>query len=151
MIWKPHATVAAVIERQQRFLLVEEQGSFGIDFNQPAGHLEKDEDLINAVKREVCEETAWQFEPKHIISVQLWRKTTDESFLRVCFSGEVHSHSPDQPLDTGILRTHWLTYDEILEKRDQLRSPLVLDAIDDYRNGITYPLSLLKSNLEIST
>jgi NADH pyrophosphatase NudC (nudix superfamily) len=149
MIWKPHVTVAAVIERQQRFLLVEEQGSFGIDFNQPAGHLEKNETLIEAVKREVFEETAWQFEPKHLVSVQLWRKTIDESFLRVCFSGEVHSHNPNQLLDKGILNAHWLTYTEILSKQDKLRSPLVLDSIDDYLKGTRHPLSLFKAYLEI--
>ncbi|MCK5898201.1 MAG: NUDIX hydrolase [Methylococcales bacterium] len=147
MIWKPHATVAAVIERQQRFLLVEEIGSRGIGFNQPAGHLENDEDLITAVKREVFEETAWQFEPKHLLSVQLWRKNKHDSFLRVCFSGDVHSHDPDQPLDDGIIQTHWLTREEIAEKKSQLRSPLVLTSVDDYLKGEFHPLSLLQSCL----
>ncbi|PKM33529.1 MAG: NUDIX hydrolase, partial [Gammaproteobacteria bacterium HGW-Gammaproteobacteria-10] len=74
MVWKPHVTVAAIIENDRRFLLVEEETSNGLAFNQPAGHLEKGEDLINAVKREVNEETAWQFEPEYIVSVQLWRR-----------------------------------------------------------------------------
>ncbi len=147
MIWKPHATVAAVIERQQQFLLVEETGSLGIDFNQPAGHLEEGEDLITAVKREVFEETAWQFEPKHIISIQLWRKNEHDSFLRVCFAGDVHSHNPNQPLDDGIIQTHWLTREEIVKKESQLRSPLVLKSVDDYLNGNLHPLSLLQSHL----
>ncbi len=147
MIWKPHATVAAVIERQQQFLLVEETGSFGLDFNQPAGHLEEGEDLITAVKREVLEETAWQFEPKYILSVQLWRKNEHDSFLRVCFSGDVHSHNPDQALDDGIIQTHWLTHEEIVAKKSQLRSPFVLKSVDDYLNGDFHPLSLLQSLL----
>ena len=148
MIWKPHVTVAAVIESRQRFLLVEEQVSSGLAFNQPAGHLENGEDLINAVKREVLEETAWKFEPEQIISIQLWRKDSQaDSFLRVCFSGKVHSHNVMQSLDDGIIQTHWLTRDEVAAKMVLLRSPLVLESIDDYIKGQFYPLSLLKSSL----
>jgi NADH pyrophosphatase NudC (nudix superfamily) len=150
MIWKPHVTVAAIIENQQRFLLVEEQVSSGLAFNQPAGHLEEGETLINAVKREVMEETAWQFEPEKIISIQLWRKNLQaDSFLRVCFSGKVHSHNATQSLDDGIIQTHWLTRNEVAAKIALLRSPLVLESIDDYIKGHFHPLSLLKSSLDL--
>lgn len=149
MVWKPHVTVAAVIEHNSRFLVVEEETSNGLAFNQPAGHLEKGEDLIQAVKREVAEETAWQFEPNHIVSVQLWRKNpSSPSFLRVCFSGLCHSHNPEQGLDEGIINTHWLTREEIAGKGSQLRSPLVLISIDDFLSGTLHPLTLLQSFLD---
>jgi len=150
MVWKPHVTVAAIIERDQRFLLVEEETPRGLQFNQPAGHFEKNEDLVAAVKREVYEETAWQFEPEHIISIQLWRRNPDyPTFLRVCFTGACHSHNPDHPLDAGIVATHWLTRDEIAQQRERLRSPLVLIGIDEYLSGQRHPLSLLKSFLDL--
>lgn len=148
MVWKPHVTVAAVIEKERRFLLVEERIAGEHLFNQPAGHLEEGEDLINAVRREVREETAWQFDPEHVISIQLWRKNPDAaSFLRVCFAGTVKDHNPALKLDDGIIKTHWLSRDEVAEKREALRSPLVLQSIDDYLAGQFYPLSLLKSSL----
>ena len=150
MVWKPHVTVAAIIEQDQRFLFVEEETSLGLQFNQPAGHLEAGEDLIAAVRREVLEETAWQFEPESIVSIQLWRKNPDfPSFVRVCFSGRCHSHNPTQALDEGIVATHWLTRDEIEAERHRLRSPLVLISVDEYLSGQRYPLSLLKSFIDL--
>lgn len=150
MVWKPHATVAAVIEKGNKFLLVEEHTASGIAFNQPAGHLENGESIISAVKREVNEETAWQFEPEAIVAIQLWRKNPEyPSFLRVCFTGKVHSHNPDQILDDGIITTHWLTREEIAAKQSQLRSALVLKSVDTYLRGERYPLSLLKSYLDL--
>ncbi|WP_333874196.1 NUDIX hydrolase [Methylobacter sp.] len=150
MVWKPNVTVAAVIEQDQRFLIVEEETGNGLQYNQPAGHLEEGEDLISAVKREVLEETAWQFEPEHIVSIQLWRKNPDSlSFLRVCFSGRCHSHNPTQQLDNGIIAAHWLTRDEIENQRHRLRSPLVLISIDDYLSGQRHSLSLLKSFIDL--
>jgi 8-oxo-dGTP pyrophosphatase MutT (NUDIX family) len=151
MVWKPHVTVAAVIERNGQFLLVEETTDQGIAFNQPAGHLEAGEDLISAIKREVWEETAWQFEPESLVAIQLWRKTPDcPSFVRFCFTGTVHDHAPDQLLDTGIIKTHWLDRDEILTKQNQLRSPLVLICVDEYFKSQRYPLTLLQSFLDLT-
>lgn len=150
MVWKPHVTVAAVIEQDNRFLLVEEETSNGLQFNQPAGHLEENEDLITAVKREVQEETGWQFEPEHIVAIQLWRRTPDfPSFVRICFSGRCHSHDPEQELDEGIIATHWLTRDEIKAREHCLRSPLVLISVDEYLSGQRHSLSLLKSFLDL--
>jgi ADP-ribose pyrophosphatase YjhB (NUDIX family) len=149
MVWKPHVTVAAVIERDNRFLFVEEHTPNGLQFNQPAGHLEPDEDFITAVKREVQEETAWQFEPEHLLAVQLWRKNPDSStFLRLCFTGHCHSHDANQTLDEGIVATHWLTRAEIAVQAHRLRSPLVLMSVDEYLSGQRYPLSLLKTFLD---
>jgi len=151
MVWKPHVTVAAIIERDGRFLLVEEHTSSGLKFNQPAGHLEENESLLDAVKREVKEETAWQFEPEYLVSIQLWRKKPNTpSFLRCCFTGQCHSHNPDQQLDKGIVATHWLTHEEILLQKHRLRSPLVSISIDEYLSGQSYPLTLLKSFLDLN-
>ena len=151
MVWKPHVTVAAVIERNGQFLLVEETTDQGIAFNQPAGHLEAGEDLISAIKREVWEETAWQFEPEALVAIQLWRKTPDHpSFIRFCFTGTVDNHKPEQQLDIEIIRTHWLDRDEILTKHNQLRSPLVLICVDEYLKGQRYPLTLLQSFLDLT-
>ncbi|OAH98067.1 NUDIX hydrolase [Methylomonas methanica] len=150
MVWKPHVTVAAVIEKDGRFLLVEETTARGLAFNQPAGHLEEGEDLISAVKREVWEETAWQFEPEALIATQLWRRNPHmPSFVRFCFSGTVNNHNPEQPLDDGIIDTHWLGRNEIYAKRQQLRSPLVLTTVDEYLKGHRYPLTILQSFLDL--
>ena len=149
MIWKPNVTVAAVIEQNQRFLVVEEATNVGLAFNQPAGHLEEGEDFITAVKREVLEETAWQFEPTHFLGVYLWRKNPDSvTYLRLCFTGTVSNYNPTQALDTGIVQAHWLTRDELAEK--PLRSRLVVNCVDDYLQGIRYPLSTLQSFLDLN-
>lgn len=151
MVWKPHVTVAAVIEQNNRFLLVEEHTPDGLRLNQPAGHLEENEDLISAVKREVSEETAWQFEPENIVSVQLWRKTPRHpSFLRFTFCGQIHSHDPLQPLDDEIIGTHWLSREDIAAKPKFLRSPLVLICVDNYLSGQRYPLSMLQAFFDLT-
>ncbi len=150
MVWKPHVTVAAIIEQQNRFLLVEEQTENGLAFNQPAGHLEPGESLFAAVQREVSEETAWQFTPEYITAIQLWRKNPDApSFLRVCFAGKCHDFQAEQALDEGIIATHWLTRNEIVARKNTLRSPLVLTTIDQYLQGERHPLSLLKTFLDL--
>jgi len=149
MVWKPRVTVAAIIERNQRFLLVEEETNYGLQLNQPAGHLEENEDLILAVKREVYEETAWQFEPEDLVTVQMWRKNPESlTFLRFCFSGSCHSHDAEKMLDAGIVANHWLTYEEVAAQRTRLRSPLVLIGIEKYLSGQRYPLSLLEAYLD---
>ena len=151
MVWKPHVTVAAVIEKDGLFLLVEETTDNGFAFNQPAGHLEPGENLISAVKREVEEETAWQFEPEAVVAIQLWRRNPDfPSFVRFCFTGSVHNHNPKQTLDTDIIAAHWLSRDEILIKQQHLRSPLVLISVDEYLKGQRYPLSILQSFLDLA-
>lgn len=150
MVWKPHVTVAAVIKKENKFLLVEEHTNNGIAFNQPAGHLENGESIISAVKREVTEETAWQFQPEYIVAIQLWRKNPEfPSFLRVCFAGKVHSFNDKQSLDDEIIATHWLTREQIAAKQSQLRSRLVLNTVDAYLNGERYPLSLLQSYIDL--
>lgn len=143
MIWTPHITVAAVIEDAGRYLLVEEQGGGGVVYNQPAGHIEPGEGLIEAVIRETREETAWGFRPTALVGVYRWvHPDSDTTYLRFCFAGECYDHDPHRQLDTGIIRTWWLSREELDEIAGRLRSPLVTRCIDDYRLGRRYPLEL---------
>jgi 8-oxo-dGTP pyrophosphatase MutT (NUDIX family) len=144
MVWKPDVTVAAVAERDGRFLLVEERASGRVVLNQPAGHLEDGETFLDAVVRETLEETAWDFRPRAIVGVYVWRpEHLSRTFLRIAFCGELLAHHPARNLDHGILQTRWLTRDDILEPRTRLRSPLVLQCVDDYLAGTRHPLSLI--------
>jgi 8-oxo-dGTP pyrophosphatase MutT (NUDIX family) len=146
MIWKPHVTVAALIEHDGRFLMVQERISGKSVYNQPAGHLEDGETLIDAVKRETREETAWHFEPESVTGIYRWRHPENHAtFIRVSFAGKGLYHDPAVELDSDIERTLWLTAEEIRYQPDKLRSPLVLRSIDDYLAGSAYPLSLLTS------
>jgi len=137
-------TVAAVIEREGRFLLVQERVSGESVFNQPAGHLDEGESLLAAVIRETREESAWEFVPQAIVGIYQWRHPhKDKTFIRVTFCGDAVQHDPHSPLDEGIEATHWLTLDEIRDPQRPLRSPMVLRSIDDYLSHTRYPLSLL--------
>ncbi len=142
-IWTPRVSVAAVIERGHRFLLVHESSNEGMVYNQPAGHLEDGESLVDAVKREVREETAWRFEPAGLVGVYRWRiPDTGRTYLRFCFYGGCSDHRRGQPLDEGIVETCWMLREE-LASCGRLRSPLVLKCLDDYLAGRHYPLELL--------
>ena len=144
MIWKPDVTVAAVIERNGKFLLVEEETSQGVRFNQPAGHLEADESLLDAVKREVLEESAYHFVPQHLLGIYRWHSAdSDTTYLRFAFTGAIAGHEAGRPLDSGILQTVWLTSDEIRAIRSRHRSPLILRCVEDHIAGKRYPLELL--------
>ena len=144
MIWKPNVTVAAVVERQGRFLIVEEDSDGKRVYNQPAGHLDEGEGLIEAVIRETLEETAWHFAPTALVGVYRWKNTpTGITYLRVCFAGVCHDEEVGRPLDEGIVQAVWLSRDELAALGSRLRSPLVLRCVDDYLAGRRYPLSLL--------
>ncbi|WP_406672386.1 NUDIX hydrolase [Natronospira sp.] len=144
MTWKPNVTVSAVVEENDRFLLVEEEIRCQLQLNNPAGHLEPGESLVDAVIREVQEESARDFEPESISGIYLWRTASgDKTFLRVNFCGQARHYNPTQALDTGIVRTLWLSRDEIAAEQARLRSPLVLRCVDDYLNGKRYPLDAL--------
>ena len=119
MTLRPDLTVAAVVERDGQFLLVEERVGNRMVFNQPAGHVERGEQFIEAVVRETLEETAWTFRPQALIGIYLWEQTERQrSFLRVTYVGEVTDHDPDRPLDRGIERAVWLTRDQIVATID---------------------------------
>ncbi|NMM11323.1 MAG: NUDIX hydrolase [Polaromonas sp.] len=157
--WKPSATVAAVIERNfdgvQKFLLVEEETQDGLRLNNPAGHLDPGESPLQACVRETLEETAFHFTPKAMVGIYLSRferalpgedAPLDITYLRFTFCGELGQHVADQPLDEGIVRTVWLTADEIRACTHLHRSPLLLKCMEDYLAGQRYPLSLITTD-----
>lgn len=145
--WTPAVTVAGVIEREGRFLLVEEQTPDGIRFNQPAGHLEPGETPVAAVVREVFEETRYRFFPRSVVGAYLWQKPrSSTAYLRFAFAGEVNGEPEAGALDAGILRAVWLTRAEVaaLAAEGKTRSPLVLAVIDDWLEGRRYSLDVVR-------
>jgi len=153
-LWKPSVTVAAIIEHEGRFLLVEEETSDGIRFNQPAGHLDPGESLIDAVSREALEETAFEFTPESLVGIYMSRylsnRTGEEvTYLRFAFAGTLGAQH-NQPLDEGILRAVWMTREELLASQEKHRSPLVMQCVDDYLEGKRSPLSLLYTHPSVT-
>lgn len=149
--FKPSVTVAAVIERDGRYLLVEEHTPEGLRLNNPAGHLEPGEALATACAREALEETAHTFTPTALVGIYLSRfvrpATGEEiSYLRFAFCGELGAQLAGRSLDTGIVRTLWLTPDEVRASRDRHRSPLLLCCIEDHLAGQRHPLALLHTD-----
>jgi 8-oxo-dGTP pyrophosphatase MutT (NUDIX family) len=142
-LWKPNVTVAAIIEREGKFLLVEERTDEGLRLNQPAGHLDEGESLLAAVIRETMEESAWEFIPQHLIGV--YRRHPPGSaitYLRFAFSGKLGAHTK-RKLDDEIVRTVWMSAQEIRASHERHRSTLVLRCVEDYLQGASYPLDLL--------
>jgi 8-oxo-dGTP pyrophosphatase MutT (NUDIX family) len=141
MRWNPDVTVAAVVVRDGRYLVVEERITGRLVINQPAGHLEDGETLADAVIRETREETAWRFTPQALVGTYLWRNPLNgRSFLRFAFCGEVDDHRPQQALDRGIVRSLWLTQAELEAQPSRLRSPLVMRCIEDFLFGMRQAL-----------
>lgn len=141
--FRPELTVAAVAERHGRFLMIEEMVQDHAVFNQPAGHVEPGETLAEAVIRETLEEAGWTFVPEFITGIYLWTDgAAQRNFLRVVFSGQLASHEPEQALDAGILRTLWLSRDDLAARPGKLRNPMVLRSIDDYLQGQRLPADL---------
>jgi 8-oxo-dGTP pyrophosphatase MutT (NUDIX family) len=145
-VWRPSVTVAAVIERDGKFLLVEELQDGRRVLNQPAGHLDPEETLIDACAREVLEETAHRFVPAALVGIYRWYyQPADVTFLRFCFSGNVLGVA-DSPLDKEILGIHWLSSSELKKRVQQHRSPLVQQCVDDYLAGCNFPLTVLSKS-----
>lgn len=161
--WKPHVTVAAVIERDQRFLLVEEQTAQGLRLNNPAGHLDPGESLVQACARETLEETAFAFVPQGLVGVYLTgpsQPATDAglpqgapsagggiTYLRFAFCGVLGAFDAGRVLDQGIVRTVWLLPQEIRDSRHLHRSPVLLHCVEDYLAGRRFPLDLVRTDL----
>ncbi|PKO47338.1 MAG: NUDIX hydrolase [Betaproteobacteria bacterium HGW-Betaproteobacteria-22] len=144
MQWMPHATVAAIVEDNGKFLLVEEITDRGNRFNQPAGHLEDNETLIDAVIRETLEETAYHFEPVSLLGIYHWKHAHNNStYLRFAYIGKVSQHQPKLALDEGIIRTVWMSAQEMRDNAMLLRSPQVLTCVEDYLNGQRFPLAVV--------
>lgn len=143
IMWWPHVTVAAIAERDGRFLMVEEIVDGKTVYNQPAGHLEANETVIQAVIRETLEESAWHFTPTAVIGVYFYTVPENQiTYQRICFAGECTWQEPNRDLDRDILQALWLTPEELNADPKKLRSPMVLRCIDDYRRNIRYPLDI---------
>lgn len=154
--WKPSATVAAVIEQNGRFLVVEEHTAEGLRLNNPAGHLDPGESPQDACARETLEETAFHFTPQALVGVYLSRfqrtlpgNEQDITYLRFAFCGTLGSFETTRTLDTGIVRTLWLTPDELRASAARHRSPLLLQCMEDYLQGKRYPLELISTDLSV--
>lgn len=144
MTWAPHVTVATIIERDNRFLMVHEEADGKKVYNQPAGHLDPDETLCEAAIRETLEETGWTVKLTGVVGVNLYTAPSNGiTYFRTTFIGEVISHDAARKLDTGIIEAVWLTYEELVARKDQLRSPMTLQIIEDYRNGRQFPLTVV--------
>lgn len=137
-------TVAAIVERDGAFLLVEETTDRGLRLNQPAGHLEEHETIIQAVVRETLEETAYDFTPEALVGIYHWQHPVNGiTYLRFAFCGKVSTHYPERALDDGIVRALWLTPAQLEAQQANTRSPQVLLCVQDYLAGKRYPLELL--------
>ena len=161
--FKPSVTVAAVIAQDfcgvQKFLLVEELTRDGLRLNNPAGHLDPGESLIQACARETMEETAYAFIPREVVGVYMSRfqrgqagvadGVEDITYLRFAFCGDLGAHSAGQALDEGIVRTVWLTADEVRASAGQHRSPLLLKCMEDYLAGRRFPLALVTTDASV--
>ncbi|MDD0975783.1 NUDIX hydrolase [Pseudomonas fontis] len=145
MTWQPHITVATIIEDQGRFLLVEEFKAGQHVFNQPAGHLEANESLLQAALRETLEETAWEVELTGIVGIYLYTAPSNGvTYQRICFAARALKHHPQRVLDSDIVRAVWMTRDELLADPTRWRSELVPRCIDDYLNGPLHSLTLIR-------
>jgi len=152
--WNPRVTVAAVIEHGGRFLLVEEETKLGLRLNTPAGHLEPGETPAQGCAREVLEEAGYEFTPTAFLGVYLARSRKnstgeDQTYLRLAFCGQLGAHHPQRPLDEGIVRTLWMTADEVRASAALHRSPLVVKCIEDYLAGVRYPLDAVHSDASV--
>ena len=124
--------------------MVEERVHGRVRFNQPAGHLEDNESLIDAAVRECREETACAFQPQALVGLYRWRNDKkNDTYLRATFCGDCTGPDAGQALDEDIIATHWMAIDEIHERASDLRSPLVLRSLEDYLSGTRYPIELL--------
>ena len=147
MVWKPHVTVAAILEEQGKYLFVHEKNNGVSVLNQPAGHLEDNETLVDAVKREVLEETAYAYEPTYLVGIYQYRiPTGDTTYLRFCFTGNIIERQ-NTTIDPDIIETLWLTRTELNSQSIILRSPLVNLALDDYENLRRLPLDIIHTIL----
>ncbi len=153
--WKPNVTVAAIIERDGRYLLVEEHTADGLRLNNPAGHLDPGESPMDGCQREALEETGHSFEPLALVGIYLSRSihTTTEAditYLRFAFCGTLGEHDSTRELDAGIVRTVWMTPQEVRESAARHRSPLVLQCIEDHLRGQRFPLSLIHTDPSVN-
>lgn len=154
--WKPNVTVAAIIEKEGRYLLVEELTREGLRLNNPAGHLDPFESPAEGCAREALEETAHTFQPTALVGVYLSRfqrpaTQEDITYLRLAFCGEIGEQQAGRSLDEGIVRTVWMTLDEVRASADRHRSPLVLRCVEDHLAGQRYPLEMIYTDTAVAS
>jgi 8-oxo-dGTP pyrophosphatase MutT (NUDIX family) len=150
--WQPHVVVASIVERDGRYLIVEEMIAGDRRLNQPAGHWERGETLLEAVRRETLEESAWEVEPRSFLGVYIWQPASlSYPFVRFAFIADAVREHKGRKLDDGILRALWLTPDELLARSTEHRSPSVMQCIEDHRAGRAYPLSMIQERSEPTT
>ena len=154
--WKPSVTVAAIIEQHGRFLLVEEHTPEGLRLNNPAGHLDPAETPAQGCSREALEETAYAFTPTYLVGLYLSRfqrqgadSLEDVTYLRFAYAGTLGAFDAHRALDTGIVRTVWLSADELRANHERHRSPLVLQCMEDYLRGQRYPMELVYADASL--
>lgn len=144
MTWSAHVVVASIVERAGKFLLVEERVNGQLVLNQPAGHWEQGETLIEGAKRETLEETGWEIEPTAVLGIYDYQPPElDYCFLRIAFIADAHQHHSTRRLDQGIERALWMTRSELAAEHHRHRSPMLLRCVDDYLAGQRFPLSML--------
>lgn len=142
---RPHITVAAIVEQEERFLLVEEHTVDGIRLNQPAGHLEAGETLVEACVRETLEETAHHVTVNSLVGIYQWARPDDTiAYLRFVFACTDNGEEAGRPLDDGIIRAQWVTHEDMQANPERLRSPMVAQCVEDYLAGRRFPLYLLR-------
>ena len=142
--WPPHITVASIVQKDGKFLMVEEMSNGKLVYNQPAGHLEPEETLQEAAVRETLEETGWLIEPTHVLGVSKYICSNHGTvFYRTSFIATAISHDSNIELDKGIVQAVWLSYEEIKDNFQKLRSPLELKNVEQYLSGEKYPLDLI--------
>ncbi len=148
MEWQPHITVATIVEDQGRFLFVEEYAGEQAVLNQPAGHLDANESLLQAAVRETLEETGWDVELTGVVGIYLYTAPSNGvTYQRVCFAAKPLRHRPDYQLDDGIIGPRWLSREQLLEQRAHWRSELILQCLDDYLDGQLHSLALIRPSL----
>lgn len=146
MEWRPHVTVATVVEHEGKYLLIEETSNKGLVFNQPAGHLDPNETLQQAAVRETLEESGWEIELQGVIGAALYTSPHNQvTYHRTTFYAKALSYDPERPLDQGIVRAVWMTYEEMCANAAKMRSELVISSVQQYRNGHRYPLEIIYS------
>jgi 8-oxo-dGTP pyrophosphatase MutT (NUDIX family) len=156
--WRPSVTVAAIVEKEGRYLLIEEHTQEGLRLNNPAGHLDPGESLIEACARECLEETAHPFQPQHLVGIYQSRfhraaknghAAEEITYLRFAFTGDISNQMTDQALDQGIVRVVWLSLEEVRASAERHRSPLVLQCIEDHAKGQRFPMALIHTDLSV--
>jgi len=147
--WFSHLTVAVIVEQDGKFLFVEEHPRHNNVINQPAGHVEENEPILDAVQRETLEETGYIIKPEAIVGIYYFQGTNGVTYMRVCFAASIVRQEHAGPIDPDISARHWFSMDEL--KTRALRSSVVIECIEDYLSGKRYPLDIICDHIRDTT